>query len=221
MPSTEEMQPSTTLTRQFPIIYLATGASANLLGDTLFGPAWENSLRQAASRCSQASLFGSVRFGAFYLMKSQVLDTNAPNLPVWLKGAIAGGTGGFSEMAVRTLLHVRLPPLKIFAGQCGRTFVGFGTFTYLWSSDFLSRKGVPVKAWEPPQPFWHCLSYATVAGFVANTAVSIASGVRGRDLVKAVPRPALMMGVVIASQVSSTGWFIQWQMRQESAVAAS
>jgi len=56
----------------------------------------------------------------------------------------------------------------------------------------------------PPRPFWFCWLLGAAAGGFGSGVVARAEGVRGRSLWRrAVPKGALVVGTVIAVQVTS------------------
>lgn len=184
---------------------LANGVFHELFVDRAFQtkPDSRALLRTVAVDSAWAFGRGAIRFGVFERTKTllQRTDTTA-SLPVWAKGALAGASGGFTENAVQVLRERRLPPAKAVAASTGRTFFGFGTFTYLWASEGVRHEARETVNTEPPRPFWRCWVYAAVAGVVASTIVSGAEGLRGKALLRAVPRGTLMMGTVISVQVT-------------------
>jgi len=56
----------------------------------------------------------------------------------------------------------------------------------------------------PPRPFWFCWLVGAAAGGFGSGVVARAEGVRGRSIwPRAVPKCALVVGTVIAMQVTS------------------
>ena len=190
--------------------YALTGGFANGFFNELFvdrnpqtQPTSRALLRTVVVDSAWAFGRGAVRFGVFERTKVLLQkDPTTAALPVWVKGALAGASGGFFENIIQVVGDRRLPAAKAVAASTSRTFFGFGTFTYLWASEFASHQPRETLNTEPPRPFWRCWSYAGVAGAVASTIVSGAEGFRGRALALAIPRGTLMMGTVISVQVT-------------------
>lgn len=118
------------------------------------------------------------------------------HLPTTLCGALGGAAGGLNEVLLHSLASSRrLPHLNAAASQSGKLFLCFGSYTYL--STTLSPEQLP------PKPFWKCWLMGATAGFVGSAITAAVEGARRRALLMAAVRGTLVVGTVIAVQVSS------------------
>lgn len=150
----------------------------------------------------------SFRFWTFVFVKHGLAHRSFDSLPTWLKGGLAGGAGGLAEVVLHNALIARSPIrlLPVLDGGA-RTFCGFSTFTYLWST---RRPDANIDAHVPPRPFARCWAYAATAGAVATALVGSISGARGIHFwMIDVPRGAGVVGTTIAVQVWTAGWLLQ------------
>lgn len=133
------------------------------------------------------------RFWTFDIAKSQL---QYQPLPTWIKGGLSGAAGGFAEICTQSLAQRRLPTVASLANQPSKLFLCFGTYTYL--STTLSPNQLP------PKPFWYCWIMGAAAGGLGSGIISRAEGLKGKALWGiAVPKGALIIGTVIAVQVTS------------------
>ena len=136
---------------------------------------------------------GGIRFWVFDLARYGVEPLP---VPVAVKGGVSGAVGGFAEVLAQAVVQRRRPSLASLANQTAKLFFCFGTYTYL--STALSPER------QPPKPFWKCWLMGAVAGGLGSGIVAGAEGVRGSALWKsAIPKGAVMIGTVIAVQVTS------------------
>lgn len=120
------------------------------------------------------------------------------HLPTTLCGALGGAAGGLNEVLLHSLASTRrLPPLKAAVSQSGKLFLCFGSYTYL--STTLNPEQLP------PKPFWKCWLMGVTAGCVGSGITAALEGARRRALLMAAVRGTLVVGTVIAVQVSSCG----------------
>lgn len=135
----------------------------------------------------------SVRFWIFDIARSglQASPTTA-QLPVAIKGGIAGAAGGFSEILIQSLINRSRPPVHELASQSGRLFLCFGSYTWLSTtfSDVL-----------PPKPFWKCWLMGVAAGTFGNGIIAAMEGARGPQLWRA----ALPKGSLLILRQTSVG----------------
>ena len=96
-----------------------------------------------------------------------------------------------------------MPPLSALGTQPAKLFFCFGTYTYL--STTLSPRELP------PEPFPYCWAMGAAAGGLGSGIVaSRMESIRGRALwAAAVPKGALVIGTVIAVQVTSCAALLQ------------
>ncbi|GAB7364904.1 hypothetical protein MBLNU230_g5695t1 [Neophaeotheca triangularis] len=133
-----------------------------------------------------------LRFWTFDLVRRHTPSST----PTTLKSALGGAAGGFLEECAHALASRRAPVPLTVVSQTLRLFLCFGTYTYL--STTLSPERLP------PRPFWWCWGMGAVAGAVGNTVASgLVEGVRGRRLWLAAPKGAVLIGTVIAVQVTT------------------
>ena len=93
-------------------------------------------------------------------------------------------------------MQQRWPSLAGLANQTAKLFFCFGTYTYL------STKLFPEQ--QPPKPFWKCWLMGALAGGLGSGIAAGAEGIRGSALWRsAMPKGAIMIGTVIAVQVTS------------------
>ena len=136
---------------------------------------------------------GGIRFWVFDLARYRVEPLP---VPVAVKGGVSGAIGGFAEVLAQAVLQRGRPSLASLADQTAKLFFCFGTYTYLFTA--LSPEQ------QPPKPFWKCWLMGAVAGGLGSGIVAGAEGVRGSALWRsAIPKGAVMIGTVIAVQVTS------------------
>ena len=136
---------------------------------------------------------GGIRFWVFDLARYRVEPLP---VPVAVKGGVSGAVGGFAEVLAQAVVQQRRPTVKSLAHQTAKLFFCFGTYTYL--STTLSPEQ------QPPKPFWKCWLMGAVAGGLGSGIVAGAEGIRGSALWRsAIPKGAIMIGTVIAVQVTS------------------
>jgi len=136
-----------------------------------------------------------VRFWIFDIVKSQLNNPGVSWLPVWAKGGLGGAAGGLAEVCAESLVRRNIPTGKALMSQSSKLFFCFGSYTYL--STTLSNE-------LPPKPFWYCWLMGAAAGGFGSGVIARVEGVRGRSLwQQAVPRGALIVGTIIAVQVTS------------------
>lgn len=158
-----------------------------------------------------------IRFWAFDLAKVAL----PRDMPVSLKGGLAGATGGFVEMAL-TNLHSGVmgrsdrssPSLQTAVRttllHSGKLFLCFGSYTYLANT---------FSATLPPKPFPYCLLLGAIAGAFGTTVITplemFSAAKVPLSLPKVLqvaltraPRGAVAVGTVIAVQVTSSAWIL-------------
>lgn len=144
-----------------------------------------------------------VRFWMFDVTRSQ-LNRQVPSLPVAVTGGLSGAAGGFAEICVQSLAATRprLPALASVASQSVKLFFCFGTYTFL--STTLSPDQLP------PKPFPFCWALGAMAGGLGTGMLARLEGVKGPALWRsAAPKGALIIGTVIAVQVTSCAEVLQ------------
>lgn len=155
-----------------------------------------------------------IRFWAFDLTKSAITT----EIPVAVRGGLAGAVGGALEMGLTTVYnhYTAAKPvsfqndLRITLLHSAKLFLCFGSYTYLAStfSDIL-----------PPRPFPYCFLLGALAGGFGTTMITPAevySATRmplkfGQVLKSALtraPRGAVGVGTVISVQVTSSAWML-------------
>ena len=136
---------------------------------------------------------GAIRFWVFDLARYRVEPLP---VPVAVKGGISGAVGGFAEVLAQAAVQQRRPTVRSLAHQTAKLFFCFGSYTYL--STTLSPEQ------QPPKPFWKCWLMGAVAGALGSGIVAGAEGIRRSALWRsAIPKGAVMIGTVIAVQVTS------------------
>lgn len=137
-----------------------------------------------------------VRFWAFDLVKRQLQQHPATSwLPIWVQGGAGGFVGGLGEVCAESLVKGSVPTGRALAAQSSKLFFCFGSYTYL--STTLAEE-------LPPRPFWYCWLLGAAAGGFGSGVVARVEGVKGSRLwQQAVLKGALVVGTVIAVQVTS------------------
>lgn len=182
--------------------YFATGALAGLstipieiLWQRRYTTPHVSPLTFATTHGATLAGRAGVRFWVFDIVKNALENPTTSSLPVWTRGGLGGAAGGFAEVCAEGLVKVSVPTGRALAAQSTKLLFCFGTYTYL--STTLSEE-------LPPRPFWWCWLMGATAGGVGSGIVARAEGVTGGRLWRtAVPKGALVVGTIIAVQVTS------------------
>lgn len=158
-----------------------------------------------------------IRFWGFDLAKSAI----PPDLPVSLRGGLAGAAGGVLEMGFADICNQikaessgksrsLTQSIRTTLLHAGKLFLCFGSYTYL--ANTFSKT-------LPPRPFRYCFSLGAIAGAFGTFVITplemySASKVPlriGQVLKTAcirAPRGAVSIGTVISVQVTSSAWLL-------------
>lgn len=139
---------------------------------------------------------GLPKAGLRFWTVDQVRARTAHTLHASLGSTLGGAAAGFLEESLHALGCGKRPVARTVISQTLRLGVCFGIVTHLGT------RLTPDS--RQPRPFWWYWGLGAVAGAVGNGLASgVVDGVRGRGLVLAVPRGAVLMGTVVSVQVTS------------------